>query len=177
MRKLVESTFVTMDGVISDPGVWGQPFWDDDHAGYAQALMEKTDALLLGRKTYEGFAQAWPERSADPFTDKINAMPKYVASRTLKDATWSASIIPGDVAAEVRRLKEQPGEDLLKYGTGEFDRTLIEHNLVDEFHFWIFPIALGTGTRLFEGYVVPRLKLLKTTQFKSGIVVHAYAPA
>ena len=82
-RKLIESTIITLDGVISNPQHYSAPYWDDDHAAYANELMAGADALVLGRETYEGFAQAWPSRSGDPFTDKINAMPKYVASRTL----------------------------------------------------------------------------------------------
>ncbi len=176
MRKLVESTFVTLDGVISSPGEWGRPSWDEEHGGYAQKLLDASDALLLGRATYEGFAQAWPARSGDPFTDKINAMPKHVASKTLEDASWNASIIKGDVASEVAKLKEQPGENLLKYGTGVLDRTLIKHNLVDEFHFWMFPVTVGNGDRLLDGMDTTSLKLVDTTTFKSGIVVLTYAP-
>jgi len=176
MRKLVESTFVTLDGVISEPQTWGRPYWDDDHSAYATKLMDAADALLLGRKTYEGFAQAWPQRSGDAFADKINAMPKYVASNTLESATWNASIIRGDVAAEVAKLKEQPGQGLLKFGTGDFDKTLLQHNLVDEFHFWMFPVAAGGGQRLFEGLDLTHLKLLDTTKFGSGIVVLVYGP-
>lgn len=100
-RKLVESTFVTLDGVISDPQVWGSPYWDDEHNAYATGLMENADALLLGRLTYEVFAETWPLRSGDAYTDKINSMPKYVASRTLTKATWNSSIINGEVADEV----------------------------------------------------------------------------
>jgi len=104
-RKLIESTFITLDGVISNPHHWGPPYWDDDHHAYAQGMMATADELLLGRETYEGFAQAWPERSGDPYTDKINAMPKHVASRTLTEATWNASIIEGDVVEAVTALK------------------------------------------------------------------------
>lgn len=176
MRKLVESTFVTLDGVISSPEVWGQPFWDDEHAAYAQKLMAPADALLLGRVTYEGFAQAWPQRSGDPYTDKINAMPKYVASNALKDATWNATIISGDVAAQVKELKQAAGGDILKFGTGELDRTLMQHGLVDEFHLWVFPIVHGSGDRLFDAFDAARLELQRTTAFKSGIVVLQYGP-
>jgi dihydrofolate reductase len=174
MRKLIESTFVTLDGVISDPQVWGSPYWDDEHLGYNHELLFASDALLLGRVTYEGFAQAWPKRSGDEFTERINSMPKFVASNTLKDATWNASIISGDVASEVAKLKEQPGQDLLKYGTGEFDRTLLENKLVDEYHFWLFPVFVGKGQRLFDGFDTRHLKLLRTTTFKSGITVQTY---
>jgi len=132
MRKLVESTFVTLDGVISSPQVWGAPYWDDEHAGYAHNLLFAADALLLGRKTCEGFAQAWPSRTGDDYSDRINRLPKHVASRTLQQAEWNATLIKGDVADEVARLKAQPGQNILKFGTGELDRTLMRHDLVDE---------------------------------------------
>jgi len=176
MRKLVESTFVTLDGVISDPQVWGPPYWDDEHNAYAARLMEPAEALLLGRETYEGFASSWPQRSGDAYTDKINAMPKYVASTTLSDPTWNATVLSGDTAAAVAALKAEDGGDLLKFGTGELDRTLVEHGLVDEFHFWIFPVVAGSGDRLFDGLPVTHLELLETTPFASGIVVHTYGP-
>lgn len=175
-RKLVESTFVTLDGVISDPQNWGPPYWDDQHSAYATKLLEPADALVLGRATYEGFADAWPQRSGDPYTDKINAMPKYVASRTLQDATWNATIIRGDVASEVAALKEQPGGDLLKFGTGELDRTLLEHGLVDELHLWMFPVIAGGGQRLLDDVDVTHLELVDSTPFDSGIVVLTYSP-
>src|SRR6266496_4029718 len=139
MSKLVESTFMTLDGVIESPQEWSPPYWDEEHANYAHDLLFAADALLLGRKTYEGFVQAWPSRTGD-FSDRINGMPKYVASRTLEDATWNATLIKDDVAEEVARLKEQPGQNLLKFGTGELDHTLVQHRLVDEFHFWLFPV-------------------------------------
>lgn len=176
MRKLVESTFVTLDGVISAPQEWGPPYWDDEHNAYASKLLFAADALLLGRATYEGFAQAWPTRSGDPFTEKINAMPKFVASNTLQSATWNSTVIRGDVVAEVTRLKEQPGDNLLKFGTGVLDKTLMQHNLVDEFHFWMFPVAAGKGDRLFDGFDLMHLKLIDTTTFGSGIVVLVYGP-
>jgi dihydrofolate reductase len=185
MRKLIETTFVTLDGVISDtrpstaphasPEKWGAPYWDDEHGGYAGKLLFAAEALLLGRVTYEGFAQAWPARKGFEFADRINSMPKYVASRTLKDATWNAMILKGDVAKEVARLKEEPGQSILKYGTGKLDRTLMQNNLVDEFHFWLFPVALGAGQRLFDGIDTTHLKLVDTTRFKSGIIVAVYA--
>jgi dihydrofolate reductase len=186
MRKLIESTFVTLDGVIGDtapssnrkaqPQIWGSPYWDDQHSGYAQKLLFDADALLLGRATYEGFAQAWPPRKGNDFADRINALPKYVASKTRPEMTWNATLIEGDVAEEVARLKEQPGLNILKYGTGELDRPLMARNLVDEFHFWLFPVALGAGQHLFERIDTIHLKLIDTTKFDSGIVVLVYAP-
>jgi len=176
MRKLVESTFVTLDGVIENPHHWSPPYWDDEHTAYAGKLLFASDALLLGRATYEGFAQAWPARSGDEYTDKINAMPKHVASRTLTEATWNATIIEGDVAEAVAQLKDQDGDDLLKFGTGELDRTLLEHGLLDELHFWIFPVLAGSGQRLIDGVDVTHLELIDSTRFGSGIVVNTYAP-
>jgi dihydrofolate reductase len=176
MRKLVESTFVTLDGVIESPQNWSPPYWDDEHMAYASRLLFAADALVLGRATYEGFAQAWPQRSGDPYTDRINAMPKHVASRTLGDATWNATIIEGDAAEAIAALKDEPGEGLLKFGTGELDRTLLAHGLLDELHLWIFPVLAGEGGRLIDGIEVTHLALVDTTRFASGIIVNVYSP-
>jgi dihydrofolate reductase len=175
--KLVESTFVSLDGSIENPQNWSPPYWDDEHAAYARKLLWDADALLLGRATYEGFAQAWPSRPAgDEFTDRINAIPKHVASSTLdgNDMTWNAALIEGDTVEAIRQLKDS--ENLLKYGTGELDKTLLEHDLVDEFHFWYFPVLAGGGQRLIEGLDLRHLELLDVARFKSGIVVHVLGP-
>jgi dihydrofolate reductase len=174
MRKLVESTFVTLDGVIGDPQVWGPPYWDGEHSAYAAKLIEAADVLLLGRKTYEGFAVAWSSRTGE-VADRFNELPKLVASRTLTAATWNAEIITGDVAEAVARLKEAPGGDILKYGTGELDRTLLEHGLLDELHFWVFPVLAGGGQHI-DGLDSTHLRLLDATTFSSGIVVHVLGP-
>ena len=174
MRKLVESTFVTLDGVIEVSDELARPYFDDEWDGHALDLLEAADALLLGRKTYEVLAGYWPGRSG-PISDRINALPKHVASRTLKEATWNATIIEGDVAQAVAKLKAQDGGNILKFGTGELDRTLLEHRLVDEFQFWLIPIVVGRGERLFEGFETT-LELLDSTRFKSGVVALRYAP-
>jgi len=176
MRKLVESTFVTLDGVMSSPEKWGPPYWDDQHNQYAHNLLFSSDALLLGRKTYEGFAEAWPARSGDDYSDRINSLPKHVVSTTLQETRWNATLIKGDVAGEVAKLKEQTGRSILKFGTGELDHTLMQQNLVDEFHFWLFPVVAGSGQRLFEGIDTTHLKLVDKTAFNSGIVVLKYNP-
>jgi dihydrofolate reductase len=176
MRKLVESTFMTLDGVISNPQEWGRPYWDDEHAGYAAKLLAPADALLLGRATYESFAEAWPPRSGEG-ADKFNSMPKHVASRTLTETTWNASLIEGDVAEAVAGLKAQDGGDIVKYGTGELDKALAERRLVDEFHFWVFPVVAGQGDRLFDGLDLTTLELVDTNRFASGIVVLVYTHA
>jgi dihydrofolate reductase len=176
MRRLVESTFLSLDGLIENPQDWSPPYWDEEHAAYASKLLFAADALLLGRETYEGFVEAWPARSGDAYTDRINAMPKYVASRTLTEATWNSTVIDGDVADEVIQLKSEQGGDLLKFGTGELDRTLLAHDLIDEFHFWFFPVLVGSGRHLIEEIDVTHLRLTDSTRFRSGIVVNTYAP-
>ena len=176
MRKLIESTFVTLDGVISSPQNWSPPYWNDEHDEHARKLLKDVDALLLGRLTYEVFAESWPLRAGDDFADQLNSLPKHVASTTLDEATWNASIIRGDVAEEVAKLKDQPGQSILKYGTGVLDRTLLEHRLIDELHLWIFPTVAGTGDRLLDGLDVTHLQLVDTTTFSTGIIVATYAP-
>jgi dihydrofolate reductase len=176
MRKLLESTFVSLDGVISNPQHYSPPYWDDEHSAYSMSLMEGVDAQVLGRVTYEGFAKAWSQRSGDPFTDHFNAMPKYVASRTLTETTWNAQLLEGDAVEAVRQLKEQEGGNLIKYGSGEFSKALLDAKLVDEYHIWVFPVIAGSGDRLFDGQPMTHLELLGSTTFKSGIVVHKLAP-
>jgi dihydrofolate reductase len=153
------------------------PYWDEDHTGYARDLLFSSDALLLGRVTYEGFAKAWPPRAGDEFADRINALPTYVASRRLQgQLEWNGTLIEGDLADEVTKLKEQPCQNILKYGTGPLTVSLMEHDLIDEFHYWIFPVVVGAGLHLLEGIDPTHLKLVDTTTFGSGIVVHKYAP-
>lgn len=143
---------------------------------YFLAELNRFDALLLGRATFEKFAATWSQIKRDPYFDKINSLPKFVASKTLKNATWNATLLPGDAAEAVRRLKTQPGKDIVKYGTGSFDRTLIEHGLIDEFHLSIFPITVGTGRRLFEEVGSPKLKLTEPKALDTGVVVLTFVP-
>jgi dihydrofolate reductase len=178
MRKLLESTFVTLDGIISDPQNWSPPYWDDEHLAYSREMLFSSDAMLLGRKTYENFAQAWPERAgSDDFADRFNELPKYVASRTMPSglAEWNATVLEGDVVEAVRALKEQPGENIVKYGTGELSKALLEAKLVDEYHFWVFPEIAGSGERLLDGFSTS-LVLDDLTRLASGIVVLKLAP-
>jgi dihydrofolate reductase len=156
--KIVVSQFVTVDGVMEDPGGaegfdrggWAFKF-DRGPEGDKFKLDEvfAADALLLGRVTYEAFAEAWPSRSGD-FADKFNTMPKYVVSTTLDEPAWNNStVIRGDVAGAVAKLQQKPGGDILVNGSGQLVRTLMEHGLVDEYRLMVFPVVLGSGKRLF----------------------------
>ena len=160
MSKLVVSEFVTLDGVMEDPGGaegfdrggWAFKF-ERGPEGDKFKLDEVLAAggLLLGRKTYEGFAAVWPTVTDEVgFAEKMNTMPKYVVSTTLADPEWNNStVIKGDVAAEVARLKEEAGGDILVAGSGQLVETLMQHDLVDEFRLMVFPVVLGSGKRLF----------------------------
>ncbi len=177
MRKLIECTHVSLGGEIGSPQEWAFPYLDDDHMAYASELLGSADALLLGRVTYEGLCNAYPKMEPTPFVDRMNTIPKYVASRTLRAATWNATVIEGDVGDCVTDLKSQPGGNLLKYGTGRLDDTLLARHLVDEFHFLMTPAAVGRGLHLFEEMETsPLLTLQDVRRFASGVVVLVYQP-
>jgi dihydrofolate reductase len=177
MRKLVESTHVALGGEIGSPQDWAFPYLDDEHARYATGLLAEADALLLGRRTYEGLSGAYTAMASTPFVDRMNSIPKYVASRTLTKATWNATIIPGDVAEFVADLKRQPGGTIVKYGNGPLDQVLMENSLIDEFHVILTPVAAGSGQHLFEQIRgAPQLSLADVRRFASGVVVLVYTP-
>jgi dihydrofolate reductase len=161
MGKVIVTEFVTVDGVFEDPGgsegtehgAWSFAFdGGQDFFAFKGAELEAADAQLLGRVTYEEFAQAWPTRSGDPFSDKFNAMPKFVVSSTLTDPTWQNSTVIGtDLATEVPRLKKRYSGDILVNGSGRLARSLLTAGLADELRLMIFPVILGSGTRLLDG--------------------------
>jgi dihydrofolate reductase len=161
----------------------GQDYWEqvfkyhsDDVTAYLDKLLFAPDALLLGRVTYEFFAEVWPARQGKQ-ADRINTMPKYVASRTLQEPLeWNATLIRGDVAEELGKLKREPGKDLLQYGVGELTQTMLQHGLVDELRLLVFPFAFGKGPRVFENFDTTALKLIETQTFKSGVLALHYAP-
>jgi len=176
MRKLIEATFVSLDGVIESPERWALQHWGAEHRASALRQLESYDAFLFGRVTYEKFSAAWSQITGDPYYEAINRMPKYVASTTLRATAWNATLLTGDVVEAVRALKRQPGKDLIKYGGGVLDRTLIPHHLIDEFQISLFPVSVGHGARLFEG-VAPgdlRLELATTRTLPNGIVQLTY---
>jgi len=188
MRKVVVSQFVTVDGVMEDPGGsekterggWAFQFerGPDGDQFKLDEVME-SGALLLGRVTYQGFAEAWPSRTGE-FADKFNTMPKFVVSTTLADPEWNNSTVIGDdVANEVAKLKQSSGGDILVNGSAQLVTTLMEHDLVDEYRLMVFPVLLGAGKRLFEDGGPPvRLRLAQARPVGSeGVLVLVYERA
>ena len=179
-RKLVASLYVTLDGYLDEPGRWSMPFWSEEAAQFKSRELFASDALLLGRKTYEGFAAAWPTmQGTGEFGEKMNSMPKYVASRTLHTATWNAGVIVGDVAEAVSRLKLEDGGDLLIGGSGSLVDYLTENKLIDEYRFLVFPLILGPeGTRrVFSGATRHTLQLVESVRYTTGVLANTYHPA
>jgi dihydrofolate reductase len=193
MKKLVVGTFLTLDGVMQAPGSseedkaggfkyggWQMPYFDADSGRIMDKIMAENEAMLLGRITYQIFAGYWPTAPADePIAARMNSMPKYVVSNTLKKLDWNNSkLINGNVGNEIARIKAEPGNGVLSVvGSGKLAQTLMREKLIDEYVLWIYPIILGTGKRLFEGGVVPaNLKLTDTKTTGSGVMVLTYQP-
>jgi dihydrofolate reductase len=190
MGKLVVTEFISLDGVIEDPGgaedfVHGGWTFDFERGEEGDKFkLDETldaDALLLGRVTYEGFAAAWPTMTDEVgFADKMNSMPKYVVSSTLQDLTWNNSIrIEGDLAQGVAKVKEQAAGDILVAGSATLVRTLLEHDLVDELRLMVFPIVLGSGKRLFgDSASTKAFRLVESRPVGGdGVVILRYEPA
>ena len=177
MRKLVESTYVSLDGMVSGERFWGAEarFQDDKHVAYAATLLESADALVLGRATYEAFAASWPGRTGE-LAGRINSLPKYVASRTLTGATWNSQILPGDAVEAVTKLKESGEGTLLKYGTGSFSRALLEGGQLDELHLRVYAFIAGSGEPLLPGITTTHLDLAEVNEVGNGVVVLTYTP-
>lgn len=180
MRKVIVEAEVSIDGAMGRENVefFKQvfPFHSADVQEYLNELLFMPDALLLGRKTFESFAKIWPTREGN-MADKINSMPKYVASRTLrKPLQWNATLIKADIAEEIRTLKQQPGKSLLQYGVGELTHIILKHGLVDELRVLVCPFTFGEGPRIFEHMGVNTLKLLDTKTFSSGVIALRYQP-
>jgi dihydrofolate reductase len=187
MGRIVVTEFVSLDGVMEAPG-GGEDF---EHAGWTFEIARgdegdkfkldealEAEALLLGRKTYEGFAAAWPGREGE-FADKFNNMPKYVVSSTLEQAEWNNStLLDGDVAEEVSKLRQQPGGDIVVHGSAQLVQTLLEHDLVDELRLKVFPVVLGSGKRLFGATSNKKaLRLADSKTVGDGVEILIYEPA
>lgn len=180
MKKIINSTYITLDGAIEDPHLW--PSLGDSAKAVSydiqMELLNKCDVILMGRRTYDSFAAAWPTRSGDSMADRINAMQKQVVSTTLRDPTWNNTHVIGtDAVEKIRALKKQPGKDIVQYGLGEVSFALLEHGLVDELRLWIHPIIRGK-----EGPKIPHFLNCSPAQFDlagsrvlpNGIVIVNY---
>jgi dihydrofolate reductase len=189
MRKIIAGLFTTLDGVFEAPGSgdttlpekrgWSEPYMNQEIGMDILDAMNKSDALLLGRKTYQDFAAFWPSVSGeDPFGKIMNSIPKYVFSNTLDEAAWNNStLIKGNIAQEISKLKQKSGQSLNITGSGTLVRSLLEYNLLDELQLLVCPIVLGTGKRLFEeGIDTKTLRLVETKPFDSGMVRLSYQP-
>ena len=192
MRKLVVTTFITLDGVVQAPGGpeedeegafayggWSAPFWDDQIEEFMTELMGKPFDLVLGRRTYDLFASFWPTAPEEMAGKPLNDATKYVASRGTPELTWEPSVLlEGDVAEAIARLKEGDGPELQVHGSGNLVQTLLEHNLIDEFRLLVYPVVLGTGKRFFADGAVPAgLRLVKSSVSDTGVVMSVYEPA
>ncbi|MFI6452685.1 dihydrofolate reductase family protein [Streptosporangium amethystogenes] len=179
MGKIITSTYATLDGFIDNPHLWSMQYANAESGEYALGLLFAADALLLGRATYDGMAQAWPSMSGNPYADRVNSVPKYVVSSTLEKAEWNNStIIHGDdLVTEVAKLRERLAGNILIWGCGRLTDTLMEHGLLDEYRIWLYPVVRGQGERLFREGTEATLELTDTATFGSGVVVLTYRPA
>jgi dihydrofolate reductase len=178
MRKIIISSQVSMDMVLDNPQNFVFEYVNEEFMSYAHEQLFESDALIMGRITYEAFAEAWSSRAgADEFADRMNSLPKYVASRILKEPlTWNANLIKGDIVQEVKNLKAQDGKNILQYGSGELTHTLLEAGLIDEFRLMVFPVAIGAGQRPFTEMKKVPMKLLESKTFSTGVMILHYQP-
>jgi len=179
-RRVVVTEFLSLDGVMEAPHEWHFDFWSDEMGTFKLDELFASDALLLGRVTYEGFAAVWPTMTDEAgFADRINNLPKYVVSTTLTDPlAWNNStLITENVAEEVAKLKQEPGQEIQVAGSGNLIQTLMRHDLVDEYRLMVHPVVVGSGQRLFTGATgKTTLRLAKTTPLPNGVIVLSYEP-
>jgi len=177
MGKIVAVEYTTLDGVFEDPA-WSGPYFNEELSSWQDANLQEADALLLGRKTYEGFAAAWPqmEEATGHFGVKMNSMPKHVATTTLTTPEWNATFIQGEVADAVAALKNEPG-NLLINGSADLVNYLTRHNLIDEYRIMIYPVVQGEGRKLWDEGTKIALSLTETWRTKTGVEVLTYQPA
>ena len=177
MRRIIESTLLSLDGVIGSPHLWASERFDEQSRAAALEQLRASDAMLMGRRTYEIFSGLWPSQTGS-YADAINAIRKYVFSSTLSETDWNNStIVRGDVAIEVKRMKEEDGKDLIIYGHGPLGATLLEHDLPDELQFAIHPVLVGEGTPLRRHGATATLELTGTKALGTGVIVVRYRPA
>jgi dihydrofolate reductase len=176
MGRLVNSTYITLDGVIEDPQDWPSLGSFSERGNEIQTeLLLASDAMVMGRRTYEGFAPVWTSRSGDPYSDRINSMPKYVASRTLQDPSWPhTTVIEGDLAGHVARLKDETDGHVIQYGFGTVSHSLLQAGLIDELRLWLHPFLVGRGgvdALLYQESLSATFDLEDVTALDSGIAI------
>jgi dihydrofolate reductase len=180
MRKIINSTYISLDGVVEMPHTWPSIERPSDGRGdeIQTNLLNACDAVLMGRRTYESFAPAWQSRFGDPLSDRMNAIPKYVVSTTLTDPEWAnTTVISRDVAERLQQLKEEPGQDIVQYGFGAVSMLLMQHGLLDELRLWIHPLFVGKGGSdevLFPKGPPTQFELVDSAILKSSMVILTY---
>jgi dihydrofolate reductase len=182
MRRIINSTYISLDGVIEGPHLWPSVGSSEGRGDEIQTeLLLACDGVLMGRRTYEGFAPAWMARSGDPASDQINSMRKYVVSSTLRDPEWNnTTVISDDPIGTIRALKEEPGKDLVQYGFGPLTHAMVAHGLLDELRLWFHPLLVGKGgpdDLLYRDGPTTMFNLVDTTALKNGIVILSYEVA
>jgi dihydrofolate reductase len=176
MRKLVESTFVSLNGIVEDPSRWAMTYFDEVAAADSLEALTRSDAMLMGRGTYDYLGATFPTLDG-PYAERVNTIRKYVFSSSLKQAEWNNStIISDDVVAAVGELKQQDGGDLMTYGHGRFGQTLLDNNLIDELRLGVHPLIVGRGQRLFPDGMERSFTLLETKKQATGVVTLIYKP-
>ena len=181
MGRIVNATYMTLDGDITNMQNWHFDYFGEEATKAAVDQLESSDALIMGRKTYDGFSVAWSARAgADEFADRMNSIQKYVVSSTLQDPSWTnTSVVNGDVVAEVRKLKEQDGANILQYGFGSVTRLLLENGLLDEVRIWLHPVLSGKAKPdelLYRDFAKTKFALTGTDVHSTGIVILTYTP-
>jgi dihydrofolate reductase len=179
MRRIINSTYISVDGAIENPHLWPPSGpWGDTATQIQTDLALQCDAMLMGRRTYEGFAPVWPTRSGDPLSDHINTMEKYVVSSTLTDPEWqNTTVIAEDPIVTIEALKARPGKDIVQYGVGQLTHALLDHGLLDELRLWVHPLLVRSGgpqDLFYRDGALTQLKLEDVTKLDNGIVILSY---
>ncbi|WP_328551510.1 MULTISPECIES: dihydrofolate reductase family protein [unclassified Streptomyces] len=184
MRRLIAGAFITLDGVVQDPGGFGETerggwaleYFDDDARQRATDALLASDTFLLGRATYEILEKAWSSNTG-PYAEAMHKLPKAIVTNTLSGSLpWNATALTGEAAQTVAKLKEQPGGDIVMYGSFTLMKTLLQHDLIDELNLGVHPVVVGTGTRLFDSVLPRSLRFVSATPSATGVVTLTYAP-
>jgi dihydrofolate reductase len=178
MRRIINSTYISLDGVITNPQDWPSDDFDEASVTIQTELLDSCDAVLMGRHTYEAFAPAWSSRSGDPYSERMNSMTKYAVSTTLQDPQWNnTTVISDDLAGRIKELKNEPGQDIVQYGFGAVSYALMAEGLLDELRLWVHPFFVGAGgpeDLLFQAASITRLQMVDSRTLSNGIIILRY---